>query len=82
MLCVRASTFESNRRYGLYTCLIDGWRPNPDDPANPILLHLNFPTGYDRNVSTNRPTGWYAPDVLFDHTDAGKLIFLNPPTRR
>lgn len=82
VLCVRASTFESNRRYGLYTCLIDGWRPNPDDPANPILLHLNFPTGYDRNPSTNRPTGWYAPDVLFDHTDAGKLIFLNPPTRR
>lgn len=73
VLCVRRSLFESSRKYALDSCLIDGWRPTDDGS---IEFHLSFTTPLDRHASTQRPSGWYSPSVLFDHTEEGRLIFL------
>ncbi|MGN0885908.1 MAG: hypothetical protein ACI4RT_02805 [Candidatus Spyradenecus sp.] len=75
VLCVRTPTYDSRALYGVTTTLIDGYRPNAEDPSAP-QLHLNFALHSTNDCHHSLRPDWFPLEALFKNSKGGKLVFL------
>lgn len=75
VLCVRMPTYDSRALYGVTTTLIDGYRPNAEEPSAP-QLHLNFALHSTNDYHQSLWSDWFPLEALFKNSKGGKLVFL------